>query len=147
MSEMKPCMLCGVTQSGVDKPNKEYKSLVKMVLQTSNEKQLVNLIKIMSERITLCVGTSLGPNLLAYEDEELYNVEVISEASNKLKKMLETRTDGTGLDSALHCMDVLKESVLKVSPDPLCDFNLKLSAVFDYLDTQETYREIEVEFN
>jgi hypothetical protein len=45
---MKPCMLCGVTQSGVDKHNKEYESLVKMVLQTGNEKQLVNLIKIMS---------------------------------------------------------------------------------------------------
>lgn len=93
----------GVTQSGVDKHNKEYESLVKMVIQTGNEKQLVNLIKIMSERIVLCVGTSLGSNLLAYEDKELYNVEVISEASNKLKKMLEARTEGTGLDSALHC--------------------------------------------
>ena len=44
MSEMKPCRCCGIKQSPVDEKNAEYETLVSLVLQCGDEKQLLTLI-------------------------------------------------------------------------------------------------------
>ena len=140
MSEMKSCRLCGVKQSGADKSNNQFDAIVKMVLDSGDEKQLVSLIRIMSERVTLCVSTSIGPNLLAYEGDSLAKARVISQASERLKRKLEIRTNGTSLDTALWVMGTIQNpEKWKDGYEGAGDMNI----IFNYLKTQQLYRELD----
>lgn len=91
MSNMSDCKLCGITSSSGTKHNPEYEQLVELILECGGEKQLVSLIEIFSKRFCTGVSTSLGKNLLAYEEKELYNADVIALASKKLQQMLADR--------------------------------------------------------
>lgn len=87
---MKKCRCCGTKQGGVDEHNQEYETLVRLILESGDERQLVTLIGLMHAKITMCVTTSLGPGKLAYEQKDLWHAQIISAASSKLtEKLLE----------------------------------------------------------
>lgn len=90
-SEMKPCHCCGVKQSGVDKNNSEYEALVRLILESGDERQLLSLIDIMREKITTCVITSFGEHKLAYPEKELWHMQVINDAARLLIEKLKER--------------------------------------------------------
>lgn len=94
MSNMCDCHLCGITSSAAPEKNGEYETIVNMLIDSGGEKQLVELIKIFSNKICMGVSTSRGKHLLAYEKRELYRVDVILRASSKLKESLTSRIEG-----------------------------------------------------
>lgn len=90
-AEMKPCRLCGVKQSGVDEHNNEYEKLVSLILRSGDERELLELIDIMRSKIITSVTTSVGSSKLAYEDRELYHVQVMHDAISLLREKLISR--------------------------------------------------------
>ncbi len=94
MSDMCDCHLCGIRSSAAPEKNGEYETIVNMLIDSGGEKQLVELIKIFSNKICMGVSTSHGEHLLAYEKRELYRVDVILRASTKLKESLTSRIEG-----------------------------------------------------
>lgn len=90
MSEMKACWCCGIRQNPVDEKNAEYETLVRMILESGDERQLLTLIDLMRAKITTGVSTSVGPSKLAYPQKELWHAQIISAASAALVcKLLE----------------------------------------------------------
>lgn len=89
MGEMKPCRCCGIKQSPVDEKNAEYETLVSLVLQCGDEKQLLTLIDIMRSKITTCVSSS-DPNKLPYPDKDLWHVQIMADAVMILQDKLLT---------------------------------------------------------
>lgn len=91
MSEMKPCRCCGIKQNPVDEKNAEYETLVRLVLESGDEKQLLTLVDIMRAKITTCVS-SADPNKLAYPDKDLWHVQIMADAVMILQDKLLTRS-------------------------------------------------------
>lgn len=90
-NRMKACHCCGVKQSGVDGHNSEYENLVRLILESGDERQLLSLIDIMREKITTCVRTSFGEHKLAYPEKELWHMQVIKDAAQLLIEKLKER--------------------------------------------------------
>lgn len=91
MSDMKRCLCCGVVKSHYEEHNKEYTDLVDLVLQCGDERQLLKLSDIMRNKITTCVTTSIGKDKLAYEEEDLWHVQVMVDALSMLRDKLQER--------------------------------------------------------
>jgi hypothetical protein len=91
MSDMKRCLCCGVVKGSYEEHNKEYTELVDLVLQCGDERQLLKLSDIMRNKITTCVTTSIGKDKLAYEEEDLWHVQVMVDALSKLRDKLQER--------------------------------------------------------
>lgn len=90
MSEMKACRCCGIRQNPVDEKNAEYETLVRLVLESGDERQLLTLIDLMRNKITTCVTTSQGPYLLAYPEKDLWHAQIMAASSAALvTKLLE----------------------------------------------------------
>ncbi len=90
MSEMKACRCCGIRQNPVDEKNAEYETLVHLVLESGDERQLLTLIDLMRAKITTGVSTSVGSGKLAYPQTELWHAQIISAAAYALvTKLLE----------------------------------------------------------
>lgn len=88
---MKRCHCCGVVQGGVDEHNLEYETLVRLIIESGDERQLLTLVDLMRAKITTCVSTSIGPHKLAYEDKDLWHVQVMLEATLILRDKLRDR--------------------------------------------------------
>lgn len=91
MSDMKRCLCCGTFKSRHEEHNKEYTELVDLVLQCGDERQLLKLSDIMRNKITTCVTTSIGKDKLAYEEEDLWHVQVMVDALSMLRDKLQER--------------------------------------------------------
>ena len=91
MSEMKACRCCGTKQNPVEEKNAEYETLVRLVLESGDERQLVTLIDLMCNKITTCVTTSQGPYLLAYPEKDLWHAQIIQAAAAALCEKLIAR--------------------------------------------------------
>lgn len=91
MTEMKRCHCCGVKQGAVDEHNLEYETLIRLIMESGDERQLLTLVDLMRAKITTCVTTSLGPHKLAYKDEDLWHVQVMLEAILSLRDKLAAR--------------------------------------------------------
>lgn len=91
MSDMERCLCCGVVKGSYEEHNKEYTELVDLVLQCGDERQLLKLSDIMRNKITTCVTTSIGKDKLAYEEEDLWHVQVMVDALSKLRDKLQER--------------------------------------------------------
>lgn len=91
MDEMKECRCCGIRQNPVDEKNAEYETLVRLVLESGDERQLVTLVDLMRNKISTCVTTSQGPYLLAYPEKDLWHAQIISAASAALCEKLIAR--------------------------------------------------------
>lgn len=91
MSDMKRCLCCGVVKGSYEEHNKEYTELVDLVLQCGDERQLLKLSDIMRNKITTCVTTSIGKDKLAYEEEDLWHVQVMVDALSMLRDKLQER--------------------------------------------------------
>lgn len=148
MSEMKPCRLCGTTQSGVEKSNKLFDDLVKMVLQSGDEKQLVYLIRMMSGRITLEVMTSEGPNLIGYPEKGLQHAHILYSASERLRDKLiirnspESRCIGEALWAIGKLDEIISQDVVNLTTEAA----EMLSVVRSYLKAQKQYKDMDSEF-
>lgn len=88
MSEMNRCHCCGTKQSSVEEHNDEYETLVRLILESGDERQLLTLIDLMRAKITTSVTTSVGEYKLAYEDKDLWHVQIISSAAIALQGKL-----------------------------------------------------------
>lgn len=91
MSDMKRCLCCGVVKGSYEEHNKEYTDLVDLVLQCGDERQLLKLSEIMRNKITTCVTTSIGKDKLAYEEKDLWHVQVMVDALSMLRDKLQER--------------------------------------------------------
>lgn len=87
MSEMKSCHCGGIRQSPVEAKNAEYETLVRLVLESGDEKQLLTLIDIMRAKIITGVS-SLNPHKLAYPDQDLWKIQIIAAAASTLGQKL-----------------------------------------------------------
>lgn len=91
MSDMKRCLCCGTVKSRHEEHNKEYTELVDLVLQCGDERQLLKLSDIMRNKITTCVTTSIVKDKLAYEEKDLWHVQVMVDALIMLRDKLQER--------------------------------------------------------
>ncbi|UPU16090.1 Molybdopterin guanine dinucleotide synthesis protein B [Escherichia phage ZCEC13] len=96
MSNMCDCHSCGLRSSAAPEKNKEYEKIINMLIDSGGEKQLVELIRIFTNKISTEISTSRGPNLLAYENKELARVDVITRAAEQLKSLLTSRIQDGG---------------------------------------------------
>ena len=96
MSNMCDCHSCGIKSSAAPEKNEEYEKIINMLIDSGGEKQLVELIRIFTNKISTGITTSRGPNLLAYENRELERVGVITRAAEQLKNLLISRIQDEG---------------------------------------------------